>query len=119
MIKLNPKPNLSIVVVEVPANAKDPWIINPGTEKIGVNWYVPAKALDDNVWSEGVKLPPGKYSIIGKMDITHSHSYSWERIGQPDPALSGVTMMEICSQVIKAGGSDKQSYLILKVEGCL
>lgn len=60
-----PLPN-NHLAVKVPEYATDPWVINNGQEKVGINYYNPSKSFGEegNMWSEGQSLPQGQYSIL-------------------------------------------------------
>lgn len=59
------------LLVEIPAIATDPWVINNGKESVGLNWYEPDKVFGEegNVFSTGVKLPEGSYAFITTSEV--------------------------------------------------
>ena len=54
------------IAVTLPTNATDPWVINNGREKVGLNWYEPDKTFGDEkfTYSSGVPLPPGSWRFL-------------------------------------------------------
>lgn len=72
-----------IFAIAIPDDASCPWVINNGTERVGLNWYIPRKSFDGNTWSEGFELPAFKsYELICLSD-EYTEEQAQEILGNP------------------------------------
>lgn len=95
-INLQLRPNVTVLAVLVPDYAKDPWLMETEFPQLG--YYDPNRTLDGNTWSESIRLPPGKWEIIG---LLRDFKDAEER------AVLNVAIRE-------AGGDPAQNWLLLK-----
>lgn len=122
-LTLQLRPNLTVLAVLVPEDAKDPWLMETEFPRLG--YYDPNRTLDGNTWSESIDLPPGKWEIIGLLRevseveaaglvafFMRGHFYDYSQPGTYESLTSAIDSLK--SAITAEGGDPEKNWLLLK-----